>query len=372
MEKKLTKILPLQAFIPTKKRVAAYARVSSGKDAMLHSLATQVSYYKTLITQNPKWEFAGVYADEAISGTKQQRPEFDRLIQDCRAGKIDMVITKSISRFARNTVTTLTYVRELREKKIPVYFEKENINTMSGDGELMLTVLSAFAQEESFNVSENCKWRIRKNFREGETSGLYYIFGYDVVDKELIPNPEQAEIVRMMFNDYLSGMGINAIRNKLNKMGIPNRSGVPWRESTVGKILRNQIYTGDLLLQKSFRIDHISKKKVENKGQLPMYHIEENHEPIVSKALFLAVQEEFRRRAEQYQGAPPAAKTERPHRVMNSPGKSCARDAEKCSGGALHTKTINIIRFSGNAQHTSGLARISAWRGRYPNRHSST
>ena len=305
MERKMTTIPPTREILPKKPRVAAYARVSSGKDAMLHSLATQVSYYKNKITNNPQWEFAGVYADEAVTGTRQDRPEFVRLMADCRAGKIDMVITKSISRFARNTVTTLANIRELKEMGIAVQFDKENINTMTGDGELMLTVLSAFAQEESFNVSENCKWRIKQKYAKGEMTGLPYILGYDVIDGALQINPEEAEIVRMIFTDYLSGMGLQRIRDKLTEMGVPTHKGQPWRENAIKYILQNEKYAGDLVLQKTFTPDHISKKKYVNKGQLPKVVVEENHPPIVSRAVFLAVQDEIKRRAERYGGAKP-------------------------------------------------------------------
>ncbi|EYE89105.1 resolvase, partial [Fervidicella metallireducens AeB] len=161
----------------SKKRVAAYARVSSGKDAMLHSLSAQISYYSSFIQKHIEWEFAGVYADEAITGTKDERPEFQRMLDDCRMGKIDMIITKSISRFARNTVTLLETVRELKDLNVDVYFEKENIHSLSGDGELMLTILASFAQEESRSVSENIKWRIRKGFKEGELVNLRFMYG---------------------------------------------------------------------------------------------------------------------------------------------------------------------------------------------------
>ena len=158
-----SRIAPI-APVQKRKRVAAYARVSSGKDAMLHSLAAQVSYYSELIQRNPQWEYAGVYADENLSGTKEARPEFQRMLRDCREGKIDRILCKSTSRFARNTVTLLETARELKGLGISVSFEKENIDTMSGDGELMLTILASLAQEESRSVSENCKWRVRKKF----------------------------------------------------------------------------------------------------------------------------------------------------------------------------------------------------------------
>ena len=166
--------------LPQRKRVAAYARVSSGKDAMLHSLSAQVSYYSNLIQRNPEWCYAGVYIDEALTGTKDNRKDFQRLLEDCRAGKIDRVLTKSISRFARNTVTLLETVRELKALGVDVYFEEQNIHSMNGDGELMLTILASYAQEESLSVSENCKWRIRNQFKSGELVNWHSMYGYRI------------------------------------------------------------------------------------------------------------------------------------------------------------------------------------------------
>jgi site-specific DNA recombinase len=207
MERVVRKISALAPVIPKKKRVAAYARVSSGKDAMLHSLSAQVSYYSDYIQKHREWQFAGVYADEALTGTKDDRAEFQRLLNDCRDGKIDMVITKSISRFARNTVTMLETLRELKLINVDVYFEKENIHSISGDGELMLTILASFAQAESLSVSENCKWRIRKRFQAGEIANLRFMYGYNIKKGEITVDHKEAEIVRMIFADYISGMG---------------------------------------------------------------------------------------------------------------------------------------------------------------------
>lgn len=196
-------------------RTAAYARVSSGKDAMLHSLSAQVSYYNSFIQSNPEWLFCGVYADEALTGTKDNRENFQRLLSECRAGRIDLIITKSISRFARNTVTLLETVRELKELGVDVYFEEQNIHSISPDGEFMLTLLGSYAQEESYSASENQKWRIRKDFEQGRL-GSITMLGYERSnDGTLIIVPEEAETVRMIFNDYLNGMGKNAIANKL-------------------------------------------------------------------------------------------------------------------------------------------------------------
>lgn len=300
MNRNVRRIGPLIPQIPRKKRVAAYARVSSGKDAMLHSLSMQVSYYNGYIQKNPRWEFAGVYADEACTGTKDGRAEFQRLLADCRAGKIDMIITKSISRLARNTVTMLEAVRELKDLNIDVFFEKENIHSLSGDGELMLTILASFAQEESRSVSENCKWRIRRQFSQGRP-GSIAMLGYMQVDGKFIIVPEEAANVRMIFDEYLSGMSKASITAKLNDMGIKTKRGGVWYESMVRYVLGNEKYTGDMLLQKTFVPDHIEKKRKINQGELPKYFVEGSHEPIIDKETFARVQEEIARRADHYQ-----------------------------------------------------------------------
>lgn len=224
MGRRITKIETTPP-LPTPKRMVAYARVSCGKDEMLHSLAAQVSFYSNLIQSRADWVYGGVYADSAETGTKDTRPEFQRLLADCRAGLIDEIITKSISRFARNTVTLLETVRELKSLGIGVYFEEQRINTLSADGELMLTILASYAQEESRSVSENCKWRIRKNFKEGKPSNNIRIYGYDYREGKLIVDPEAAEVVRMIFADYLSGLGKNAIMKKLTQLGVPTKCG---------------------------------------------------------------------------------------------------------------------------------------------------
>ena len=188
-------------------RTAAYARVSSGKDAMLHSLSAQVSYYNNLIQSNPEWMFCGVYADEALTGTKDSRENFQKLLAECRAGSIDLIITKSISRFARNTVTLLETVRELKGLGVDVYFEEQNIHSLSADGELMITILASYAQEESFSASENQKWRIRKDFEKGKI-GSITMLGYKRNKNGILEIvPEEAEIIRMIFLDFLAGMG---------------------------------------------------------------------------------------------------------------------------------------------------------------------
>ena len=276
MSRKITKLEAIEQ-LSSRKRVAAYARVSCGKDEMLHSLAVQVSAYSTLIQSRADWEYVGVYADEAETGTKESRPEFQRLIGDCRAGLIDMIITKSISRFARNTVTLLETVRELKNLGICVYFDEQNIYTDSSDGELMLTILASYAQEESRSASENQKWKIRKDYNEGKPSNYMSIYGYNHRDGTLTIIPEEAEVVRMIFNEYLLGLGINAIMKKLIRLKIPTKRGGEWTEGTVWSILRNEKYIGDLCLQKGYVVDHIGKRRKRNKGELAKYYIEDNH-----------------------------------------------------------------------------------------------
>lgn len=322
MPKTVTKINYLPK-LESKKKVAAYARVSSGKDAMLHSLSAQVSYYNTLIQREDGWQFVGVYADEAMTGTKEDRADFQRLIADCRAGKVDMIITKSISRFARNTVTLLETVRMLKALGVDIYFEEQNIHTMSADGELMLTILASYAQEESRSASENQKWRIKKNFEEGlPWNGV--ILGYRLIKGRYEIVPEEAAIVQRIFSEYLGGAGVSLIAKRLDADGIKTRRGERWHPNTLQKMLRNYNYTGNLILQKTFRENHITKKTIINEGQLPKYHAEGTHEAIIDMDTFMAVQMEIERRAKQY-----APKTSTIKRYPYS-GKIVCANCGKC------------------------------------------
>lgn len=285
--------------IPKLTRVAAYARVSSGKDAMLHSLSAQVSHYNRTIQNHPGWIFCGVYADEALTGTKDTREQFQRLLADCRAGKVDLIITKSISRFARNTLTLLQTVRELKALGVDVFFEEQNIHSLSSDGELILTILASYAQEESRSVSENQKWRIKRNFENGKPwNGT--MLGYRYENGTLVVHPQEAAVVRQIFDSYLEGLGPEAIAKALNAKSIPSRFGNAWSRSSIVRVLKNYTYTGNLLLQTTYRDNHLTKRRQQNNGQLPKYHIEDAHEKIISLRQFNAVQEEMRRRAETY------------------------------------------------------------------------
>ncbi len=288
--------------VPAKKRVAAYARVSSGKDAMLQSLSAQVSYYSEFIQKHRGWEYVGVYSDEALTGTKEIRPEFQRLLEDCRNDKIDMIITKSISRLARNTVTMLQTVRELKGLNVDVYFEKENIHSLSGDGELMLTILASFAQEESRSVSENCKWRIRKGFADGELVNLRFIYGYRIDKGKIEIDRPEAEIVRMIFKDYIDGTGCTKISKKLHEMGVKKLRCGTWNSERVVEIIKNEKYTGNALLQKKYVKDHLTKTLVWNKGNLSKYYAEGTHPAIIDIETFQRAQEIMNKNSERYYG----------------------------------------------------------------------
>ena len=293
--KKIIRQIKPQPRLTQKKKVAAYARVSSGKDTMLHSLSAQVSYYSSLIQKETDWQYIGVYSDEAITGTKEERPGLQQMIADCRDGKIDMILTKSISRFARNTVTLLETVRMLKAMGVDIYFEEQNIHTLSSDGELLLTILASYAQEESRSVSENMKWRIKKNFEAGiPWNGRMLGYRLDGDHYEIVA--EEAALVRRIFIEYLEGAGFNLIAQRLNEDGITPAWGELWHKTTIAKILRQYAYTGNLLLQRTFRDNHITKKSCINEGQLPQYHAEDSHDAIIDMDTFMAVQLEMERR----------------------------------------------------------------------------
>ena len=301
MDRVITQI-PLQKFplnVPWRKRAGAYVRVSSGKEAMLHSLSAQVSYYSSYI-QRKGWEYVKIYTDEAVTGTKNSRSAFREMVEDARAGKLDIIITKSITRFARNTLTLLETVRELRQRGVDIFFEKENIHTMSADGELLLTILASYAQEESRSVSENVKWRLRKNFQDGKSNN-FTVFGYGVRKGEIVGiNEVEAAIVRRIFTDYLDGLGMTLIANILNTEGYTTKTGVAWTAPKVRAVLKNEKYAGDLLMQKSYVADHLTKKSRVNRGELPQYLVTDNHEAIIPRADFEDVQQQREDRAKKY------------------------------------------------------------------------
>jgi len=300
VERVIRKVIPTD--MPQEKvlRVAAYARVSCDNDDMRHSLNLQVSHYSQYIQSHPGWAYAGVYMEQPHTGTSEARPEFQHMLTDCRAGLIDLILVKSISRLGRNTVTLLNAVRELRDLGIGIYFEEENINTLNEDGELLLTLMASFAQEESRSVSENCKWRIRSGFKEGRASTCT-MMGYRLRKGSITLIPDEAEIVRQIFGLYLEGYGPQAIANMLTEAGVDSRlESEYWSATTITAMLRNEKYCGDLLLQKTITLDHLEKKQVLNEGQLPQYFVEDDHEAIIDREVFEAVQEEIRQRAERF------------------------------------------------------------------------
>lgn len=283
-----------------KRRVAAYARVSTDKEEQESSFDAQVSYYTQKIQANPQWVFVEVYADEGITGTSmKKRDGFNRMIDDALAGKIDLILTKSVSRFARNTVDSLTTVRKLKDKGVEVYFEKENIYTLDSKGELLITIMSSLAQEEARSISENTAWGRRKQFADGKYSLAYSTFlGYDKgPNGELVINEDEAPIIRRIYDEYLAGLSPYMIAKKLTADGIetPAHKTV-WQPSTVQSILTNEKYYGAATLQKTVVVDFLSKKVRPNRGELPSYYITEDHEAIIAPVKFRMVQEEMERR----------------------------------------------------------------------------
>ena len=302
---------PTVIFIPAKPevvraskrqlRVAAYCRVSTDDEEQLTSYEAQKNYYTDKIMTNKEWTMAGIFADEGITGTSaRKRPEFLRMIRQCKQGKIDIVLTKSISRFARNTVDCLNYVRALKELGIAVIFEKENMNTLEIDSEILITMLGAFAQSESESISANVRWGIRQAMKEGKATIQYkYLYGYrkgDDSKPEIIP--DQAEVVRKIYDLFLSGTPVRGIQEYLNANSVPNINGESkWARSAIDSILTNEKYCGDVLLQKTYIDDCINKKVKKNTGQLPMYLVQNHHEGIISRETFDAVQAELARRS---------------------------------------------------------------------------
>lgn len=282
-------------------RVAAYCRVSTDTDEQATSYETQIEHYTEYIEQHPGWELAGIYADDGISGTNtKKRNEFNRLIDDCMAGRVDMVVTKSISRFARNTLDCLKYIRQLKDKNIAVFFEKEAINTLDAKGEVLLTIMASLAQQESQSLSQNVRLGLQYRYQQGKVQVCANRFlGYDKdEDGNLVINEEEAKVVKRIYREYLTGKSYYAIGQGLSADGIRTAAGNDyWLASTLRKILTNEKYIGDALLQKTVTTDFLTKKRVANKGIVPQYYVENSHEAIIPRELFLQVQEEMVRRA---------------------------------------------------------------------------
>ncbi|GKU31438.1 recombinase family protein [Clostridium folliculivorans] len=288
--KRITKIEETKDFGYKKKlRVAAYARVSTDSEEQLLSLETQKAHYESYINANDEWIFAGIYFDEGVSGTKvEKRNGLLQMLSDCETRSIDFIITKSISRFSRNTTECLKMVRKLQELNIPVYFEKENINTGSMDSELMLTILSSMAESESISISENSKWSIQKRYENGTFIVSYPPYGYENRNGEMLIIPEQAVVVKRIFEEALTGKGTRAIARGLTQDGIPTKKGTKWSPGTVNGMLKNEKYTGDAIFQKTFTDRNFNRHL--NNGELDQYLVQNHHEPIVTHEMFDKVQ----------------------------------------------------------------------------------
>ncbi|MEE5994663.1 MAG: recombinase family protein, partial [Oscillospiraceae bacterium] len=285
---------------PVKRKVCAYARVSTDSEEQLTSYEAQVSYYTEYIKKHDNWEFIKVYADEGISGCSTKgRIGFLKMVEDALAGKINLIITKSVSRFARNTVDSLSTIRKLKEHNVECYFEKENIWSFDPKCELLLSIIASISQEESRSISENVTWGHRKRMADGKVSVPFSRFlGYDRgEDGNLVINEKEAEIVRLIYRLFLEGLTPYSIARHLTEKGIPTPAGkTKWTDSTVKSILTNEKYKGDALLQKSYTADYLTKKKKVNHGEVPMYYVQDNHEAIISPEIFDAVQHEMERR----------------------------------------------------------------------------
>ena len=296
------------------KRVAAYCRVSTDSEEQLNSYTAQKTYYTQLIDGNPEWEMAGIFADEGLSGTSmKKRTEFNRMIAACKRGRIDMILTKSLSRFARNTVDCLEVVRILRTQGIGVIFEKENINTLTESSEFLITLFSGFAQAESESLSRNVLWGKQKSMEAGNVSFQYKkLLGYQKgADGKPEIVPEEAETVRRIYRSYLRGASLGAIERELSAEAVPTAEGVKgWSRQVIRNILTNEKYIGDALLQKTYITDCISKKVRKNNGERPMYYVENHHEAIVSREIYQRVQEEMSRRSSKRKVLQKTGKTE--------------------------------------------------------------
>lgn len=287
-QREIIRIKATAAMEPAKLRVAGYARVSSDSDDQLNSFSAQVRYYTKLIEKNESWQFIEVYADEGTTGVStEKRYDFNRMIQDCHRGKIDRIITKSTSRFARNTLDTIRAIRELKEIGVTVFFEKEGIDTAKITSENLVTLYALFAQEESLSISKNCKKGVRMRMRSGTYVQPNAPYGYRMVNRQLEMHEPEAETVRKIFSEYLAGSGFSEIANGLTADGIPRKAGKSkWRHQTISIIIQNERYIGDMLLQKKYNEDAIPYRECKNDGELPQYYVKNCHEPIISPIQF--------------------------------------------------------------------------------------
>ncbi|BAW87288.1 recombinase family protein [Limosilactobacillus fermentum] len=283
-----------------KLRVAAYCRVSTDYDEQASSYETQVAHYKELIQKEPTWEFAGIYADDGISGTNtKKREQFNKMIAACKAGKIDLIVTKSISRFARNTIDCLKYIRDLKAINVAIFFEKENINTMDAKGEVLITIMASLAQQESESLSQNVKMGIQYRYQQGKVFVNHnHFLGYTKdTQGNLVIEPEEAKVIKRIFYSYLNGMTMKQIADALKADGILTGGKTKnWRSSSIAKILKNEKYMGDALLQKTYTVDFLNKKRVKNEGIMPQYYVENDHPAIIPKSVFMQVQQIIKQR----------------------------------------------------------------------------
>lgn len=310
-------IKPTKAVEKQKKKVCAYVRVSTDSLQQEDSLENQTTYFKGFITANPEWEFVGIYSDQGISGYKENRPGFQKMIEDARAGNIDLIVVKSISRFARNTETVLKFTRELKSIGVGIFFELQNINTLSGAGELMLTILAAFAQAESEGASANAKMTYKRKFESGiPAHGLESTFGYKAnAQGDIVVDEEKAAVVRQIFDLAEQGIWSSKIKQHLNKNGVPGCAGGDWDDTAVFRVLHNVSYKGDLILQKTYRDSRRRQRK--NEGQVDQWYIAENHQPIVPPDQWDKVQEILQKRSEHLQ-TPAPPKPDKPRSSRNT------------------------------------------------------
>ena len=281
----ICKIDPQPNKAATKKNVCAYARVSYNSDRLEHSLETQISYYTDLIASHSDWNNEGVFYDDGISGTTTERPGLLDLLEKCEDGRIDIILTKSISRFARNTLDLLEIIRHLKDLGIEIWFEKENIHTLDNKNEAILTMLASFAQEESHVISENVKWGVRKRVECGKPRG-FNIYGYNWDGKEYSILPEEAEVIQFIVNSLLAGKGYKAIADELKAKNIVSRKGVPFSVVSISKMIHNPFYTGDLLTQKFYRESPFTHKKLRNKKELSQVLFKNHHPTIIDPAKY--------------------------------------------------------------------------------------
>lgn len=328
-------IKPTKAVQQQKKKVCAYVRVSTDSLQQEDSLENQTTYFKGFITANPEWEFVGIYSDQGISGYKENRPGFQKMIEDARAGNIDLIVVKSISRFARNTETVLKFTRELKSIGVGIFFELQNINTLSGAGELMLTILAAFAQAESEGASANAKMTYKRKFESGiPAHGLECTFGYKAnAQGDIVIDEEKAGVVRQIFDLAEQGIWPSKIKQYLNKNGVPGCAGGDWDDTAVFRVLHNVSYKGDLILQKTYRDSRRKQRK--NEGQVDQWYIAENHQPIVPPEQWDKVQEILQKRSEHLQ-KPARPKTDKPRSSKNTYPLSNMMYCPHCGAKLIH------------------------------------